>query len=87
MTLHLIQLRPDMPRLMRWAASKRRVATRRTMTWATRLHAVLNACFQGLSPAPFALLRDSGAAHRWPSAPATTEDWRTQGMLLAYSAQ
>jgi len=85
MTLHLIQLRPDMPRLMRWAASNG-VLPRDDDDLGYALHAVLNACFQGLSPAPFALLRDSGAAAPMAICARDTEDWRTQGMLLAYSA-
>lgn len=85
MTLHLIQLRPDMPRLMRWASGNG-VLPHADDDLGYALHAVLSACFADLSPAPFALLRDGGAAAPMATCARDTEDWRTQGMLLAYSA-
>ncbi len=85
MTLHLIQLRPDMPRLIRWAAHHA-VLPRDDDDLGYAMHAALNACFADLSPAPFAFLRDGGAAAPMATCARDTEDWRTQGMLLAYSA-
>lgn len=84
MTLHLIQLRPDMPRLMRWAAGNG-VLPRDDDDLGYALHAVLKACYADLSPAPFALLRDGVAAAPAATSLRDTEDWRTRGMLLAYS--
>jgi CRISPR system Cascade subunit CasE len=57
MTLHLIRLRPDMTRLMRWAAQQRVLPDDEDEA-GYALHAVLAATFGTLRPQPFALVRE-----------------------------
>jgi len=69
MTLYLLQLRPDMPRLIRWADAQGVLPRDGDDDLGYALHALLTATFNSLAPRPFVLLRD-------PSTPPT---------LLAYS--
>lgn len=69
MTLHLLQFRPDMARLARWAHAERLLPRDGGDDLGYPLHAVLAAVFADLRPQPFALLTH-------PQRPAT---------LLAYS--
>ena len=59
MTLHLIQLHPDMPRLVRWATHAGVLARDGDDDLGYALHALLTAAFDTLAPHPFALLRDT----------------------------
>lgn len=56
MTLSLIQMQPDMRRLLRWAA-EHRVLPRDDDDLGYALHALLAAVFDALRPQPFVLLR------------------------------
>lgn len=69
MTLHLLKLQPDMPRLVRWAADHRLLPRRGDDDMGYALHAALAAAFGEYAPKPFILQRD-------PARPAA---------LLAYS--
>jgi CRISPR system Cascade subunit CasE len=68
--LFMLQLTPDMPRLVRWAETQRLLHPHGNDDLGYALHAVLKAAFDALAPAPFALIQR-------PRRPAT---------LLAYSA-
>lgn len=57
MTLHMIQLTPDLARLMRWAAGQGLLPNRGETDLGYILHAVLAAAFGDHAPKPFALLR------------------------------
>jgi CRISPR system Cascade subunit CasE len=70
MTLHMVQLSPDMPRCIRWAEQHRLLHQRLEDDLGYALHALLRAAFDTLAPSPFALVRRPG---RTPT-------------LLAYSA-
>lgn len=70
MTQHLIQLRPDMPRLVRWATNQGVLAREGEDDLGYALHALLAATFDSLAPQPFTLLRDA----------------RRPATLLAYAA-
>jgi CRISPR system Cascade subunit CasE len=69
-TLHMLQLTPDVPRLIRWAETQRLLTIRQEDDLGYALHALLRAAFDTLAPTPFAMLRPG-------SRPA---------QLLAYSA-
>jgi CRISPR system Cascade subunit CasE len=56
-TLHMVQLTPDVPRLIRWADAQRLLATRQEDDLGYALHALLRAAFEALAPAPFAMVR------------------------------
>ena len=56
--LHMLQLRPDMGRLVRWAEERRLLPRRGDDDLGYALHAVLAAAFGDLSPKPFVLRRD-----------------------------
>ena len=71
MTLHMVQLAPDLRRLIRWAEARHLLHARLEDDLGYALHAVLRAAFDTQAPAPFALIRH-------PSRAPT---------LLAYSAQ
>jgi CRISPR system Cascade subunit CasE len=58
MTLHMIQIMPDLARLMRWATDQRLLPDRGEADLGYVLHAVLTAAFADLAPKPFALLRN-----------------------------
>jgi CRISPR system Cascade subunit CasE len=53
----MLQLTPDLPRLMRWARTQRLLAVRGDDDLGYSLHALLRAAFDTLAPAPFALVR------------------------------
>jgi CRISPR system Cascade subunit CasE len=55
-TLHMIQLTPDVPRLIRWAEAQRLLATRQEDDLGYALHAMLRAAFDTLAPSPFAMI-------------------------------
>jgi CRISPR system Cascade subunit CasE len=57
MTLHMLQLVPDLAGLTRWAEARGLLDRRREDDFGYALHAVLQAAFGTLAPAPFALLR------------------------------
>ena len=69
MTLHMLQMHPEMGRLVRWAEAQRLLPRRGEDDLGYALHAILTAAFGQLAPKPFALRRD-------PARPA---------VLLAYS--
>jgi CRISPR system Cascade subunit CasE len=56
-TLHMLQLTPDVPRLIRWAEAQRLLAARQEDDLGYALHALLCAVFDTLAPAPFAMFR------------------------------
>jgi CRISPR system Cascade subunit CasE len=56
-TLHMLQLAPDVPRLIRWAEAQRLLAARQEDDLGYALHAALRAAFDTLAPAPFAMVR------------------------------
>ena len=58
MSLTMIQLEPDMPRLVRWANAHRLLAPRGEDDLGYALHALLAATFDNLAPKPFALRQD-----------------------------
>ena len=58
MTLHLIQLCPDVPRLVRWATAQGVLPREGEDDLGYALHALLAAAFDTLAPRPFVLLRD-----------------------------
>jgi CRISPR system Cascade subunit CasE len=66
----MLQLTPDVPRLIRWAEAQRLLAARQEDDLGYALHAVLRAAFDTLAPAPFAMVRHGSRPAR----------------LLAYSA-
>ncbi len=70
MTLHMLQMAPDVPRLIRWAETRRLLHAQLEDDLGYALHALLRAAFDMLAPSPFALVRH---AARPPT-------------LLAYSA-
>jgi CRISPR system Cascade subunit CasE len=55
--LHMLQLAPDMARLIRWAEPQRLLHPRQEDDLGYALHAALRAAFADQAPAPFALLR------------------------------
>lgn len=55
MTLHMIRLAPDLPRLTRWAERQGLFLARREDDFGYALHAALAATFGELAPHPFAL--------------------------------
>ena len=57
MTLYMLQLAPEMPRLIRWAEAQRLLAPHQEDDLGYALHAVLRAAFDGLAPAPFAMVQ------------------------------
>jgi CRISPR system Cascade subunit CasE len=57
MTLHMVQLSPDMPRFIRWAEQHRLLHQRLEDDLGYALHALLRAAFDTLTPSPFAFLR------------------------------
>jgi len=57
MTLHMVQLVPDLARLTRWADARGLLDRRREDDLGYALHAVLLAAFGPLAPAPFVLLQ------------------------------
>jgi CRISPR system Cascade subunit CasE len=71
MTLHMLQMQPEMGQLVRWAEARHLLPRRGEDDLGYALHALLTAAFGELAPKPFALRRD-------PARPAT---------LLAYSAR
>jgi CRISPR system Cascade subunit CasE len=62
MTLHMIRLAPDLPRLARWAEREHLRAPRAEDDFGYALHAVLKASFGDLAPRPFALLNGKRGA-------------------------
>jgi len=61
-TLHMLQLAPDLPRLIRWAEARHLLHARLEDDLGYALHAVLRAAFDTLAPAPFALIRHPSRA-------------------------
>jgi CRISPR system Cascade subunit CasE len=57
MTLHMVQLSPDMPRFIRWAEQHRLLHQRLEDDLGYALHALLRAAFDTLAPSPFAFTR------------------------------
>lgn len=55
MTLHMIQMEPDLGRLMRWATGQNLLPARGEADTGYVLHAALAAAFATLAPKPFAL--------------------------------
>ena len=55
MTLHMVQLAPDIARLMRWAATEGLLPARGEADLGYALHAALAAAFGEMAPKPFAL--------------------------------
>lgn len=57
MALFMIQLAPDMPRLIRWAQREHLLPGRLEDDLGYALHAALRAAFDALAPSPFALIQ------------------------------
>ena len=57
MTLYMLQLAPEMPRLIRWAEAQRLLAPHQEDDLGYALHALLRAAFDELAPAPFAMVQ------------------------------
>ena len=58
MTLHMIKLVPDVPRLIRWAEGQRLLDRTHEDDLGYALHAALRAAFGDLAPRPFALVTE-----------------------------
>ncbi len=84
MTLHMLQLTPDIPRLIRWAEVQRLLAARQEDDLGYALHALLRAAFDTLAPAPFAILRQATRPPRLLAYSAhAAADLREQAMTFA----
>jgi CRISPR system Cascade subunit CasE len=60
MTLHMIKLTPDVPKLIRWAGRQNLLDRRHEDDLGYAWHAALRAAFGDLAPKPFALLTKRG---------------------------
>jgi CRISPR system Cascade subunit CasE len=56
-TLYMLQLTPDLPKLIRWAEEQHLLHARHEDDLGYALHALLRAAFDTLAPTPFALVR------------------------------
>ena len=55
MSLHMLKLQPDMPRVVRWATAQSLLPAQNEADMGYTLHALLVAAFGALAPKPFAL--------------------------------